>query len=266
MPRMPKVEFDMLQLYVGEPYVIDLDNAYGSITVYSPTIGDIIHIGEKRFYETLNIFVCNTTQYRVVLWDLGRDWNETSDFELFCMLYKQIDKEVSKMMFGDVDFSKFEPMIKTLPPDEETGEEKSEVILWDEEDEIEINADVHNHFSQYLREVFGLKIDEKITHNQTLKKWYIDKDKREIARKLEKAQKGEIEKSSIQSIISSCINHPGFKYKLKELRELGVAEFYDSVKRLQIYEQSTALMKGMYSGFVDGSKIKPQDYNFMREI
>lgn len=61
MPRMPKVEFDMLQLYVGEPYVIDLDNAYGSITVYSPTIGDIIHIGEKRFYETLNIFVCNTT-------------------------------------------------------------------------------------------------------------------------------------------------------------------------------------------------------------
>lgn len=25
-------------------------------------------------------------------------------------------------------------------------------------------------------------------------------------------------------------------------------------------------MKGMYSGMIDGSKIKPEDYNFMREI
>lgn len=70
----------------------------------------------------------------------------------------------------------------------------------------------------------------------------------------------------MKTIVSSLVNHPGFKYKLKELKEVGVAEFYDSVKRLQIYEQSTALMKGMYSGFIDGSKIKPEDYNFMREI
>lgn len=266
MPRMPKVDIDMLQLYVGDPYVIDLENAYGKIIVYSPTIGDIIHIGEKRFYQTLNTFICNTTQYRVVLWELGFDWNEMSDFQLFTMLYTQIDPEVSKLMFGDLDFRKFEPLMKTLPPSEDGGEEKSEMILWDAEDEIEINADVHNHFSQYLREVFGINMEEKITHNATLKQWYIDKDKRAIARKEEKEAKGEIEKSSIQSIISSCINHPGFKYTLKELKDVGVAEFYDSVKRLQIYEQSTALMKGMYSGFVDGSKIKPQDYNFMRDI
>ena len=63
MPRkkVPKYEFDRLQMYFGEPYVIDLDNAYGSITVYSPTIGDIVRLGEKRFYQTLNIFICTTT-------------------------------------------------------------------------------------------------------------------------------------------------------------------------------------------------------------
>jgi hypothetical protein len=72
--------------------------------------------------------------------------------------------------------------------------------------------------------------------------------------------------TSIQSIISSLVNHPGFKYKLKELKEVGVAEFYDSVKRLQVYEQTTSLLKGMYSGFIDSKNIKPQDYNFMRDI
>lgn len=262
MPRNPKVEFDMLQLYCGEPYIIDLDNAVGSVTVYSPTIGDIISLGEKRFYQTLNIFICNTTQYRVILWDLGIDWNTFGDFELFAMLYPQIDPDAAKLMFGDLDFSKFQPFTKRLNEDDEP-----QLILWDEEDEIEINYDVYNHFSQYIRTVFNSFPDEKITENNTLKKWYIDKDKREIERNLKKAEKGEVQPStSIQALISSCINHPGFKHSLKDLKNVGVAEFYDSVKRLQVYEQSTSLMKGMYSGFIDGSKIKPQDYNFMREI
>lgn len=88
MARTPTIEFDHLQMYFGEPYVIDCEDAMGTLTVYTPTIGDIVHIGEKRFYQTLNMFVCNTTQYRVLLWDIGIDWNTFSDFSLFCMFYK----------------------------------------------------------------------------------------------------------------------------------------------------------------------------------
>lgn len=260
MPRNPKVDFDMLQLYFGEPYVIDLENTPGKIIVYSPTIGKIVRLGEKRFYQTLNIFICNTTQYRVPLWELGIDWNEYSDFKLFVTLMNQIDPEVAKLMFGDLDFSKFVPIVK------EIEDKEPELILWDDEDEIEINADVHNHFSQYLRTVFGTFPEEKITHDNTLKQWYIDKDKRAFARAKQLEEEGKDKQTSIQSIISSCINHPGFKYNLQQLNDMGVAEFYDSVKRLQVYEQTTSLMKGMYSGMIDGSKIKPQDYNFMRDI
>lgn len=273
MPRNPKVDFDLLQMYFGEPYVIDLEGIPGKVTVLSPTIGDIVRIGEEKFYQTLNLFVCNTTQYRVVLWDLGIDWNEFSDFSLFVMLYKQADPDVVKLLFGDLDLQKFEPMLKQLPPKldsdsregdgEQVNEEpQAEIILWNDEDEIEINADVHNHFSQYLRVMFNTFPDEKITQMDTLKNWYITKDRRAI----EQAKKKPPKKVSIQPIVSACVNHPGFKYKLSELKEVGVFEFYDSVSRLQIYEQSTALMKGMYSGMIDGSKIKSEDYNFMREI
>lgn len=257
----------MLQMYFGEPYVIDLEGTPGKITVYSPTIGDIIEIGENKFYQTLNIFICNTTQYRSVLWDLGIDWNEFSDFELFIMLSSQIDHDVSKLLFGDLDFKKFIPYKLTKEPTDEDPEPAPYPMLWDAEDEIEINYDVYNHFSQYIRTMFNIFPEEKITSNNTLKSWYITKDKREIENKKKLEESGKIDhKNSIQSLISSCINHPGFKYGLKDLKNVGVCEFYDSVKRLQIYEQSTALMKGMYSGFVDGSKLKPNDYNFMREI
>lgn len=264
MPRNKKVEFDMLKMYFGKPYEIDLEGVPGKVTVYSPTMGDIVNIGETRFYQTLNIFICNTTQYRLPLWEAGKDWNQISDFELFVMLYGQVDPEVTKLLFGDLDFSKFEPLVKQI--DQEDGEPTVELILWDEEDEIEINADVHNHFSQYLRAVFNTFPEEKITNSEHLKTWYINKDRRAIQQAVKDAEAGKTKSHSIQPIISACVNHPGFKYKLKELEDVGVFEFYDSVNRLQIYEQSTALMKGMYSGFIDGSKIKAEDYNFMREI
>lgn len=255
----------MLQMYFGEPYVIDLENIPGKITVYSPTIGDIIEMGEQKFYQTLNIFVTNTTQYRLPLWEMEPriDWNTLSDFELFVMLYTQIDHNVSKLLFGDLDFSKFVPLLKRTSADDEEGV----LILWNDDEEIEINYDVWNHFTQYIRTMFNIFPEEKLTNYDTLKQWFITKDKRELKNKMDLIAQGKTENiKSIQSIISSCVNHPGFKYGLKELKSVGVAEFYDSVKRLQIYEQSTALMKGMYSGFIDGSKIKPEDYNFMRNI
>ena len=42
--------------------------------------------------------------------------------------------------------------------------------------------------------------------------------------------------------------------------------FIDSVQRLQVYESTTALLRGMYSGFMDTSKIDKEQFNFMREI
>ena len=264
MPRNPKIEFDELQMFFGEPYVIDTEETEGSITVYSPTIGDILLMGEKKFYQGLNIFICNTTQYRTILWDMGIDWNTFPDFHLFIMFSSQIDKDVAELLFK-MDFSKFEPLKKYK--DETMDEESFEWVLYDRENKVEINENVYFHFSQYLRSVFGINPEEKLTTNETLKQWYINKDKRAIenAKKLE--EQGKEKKSySMRSIVSSLINHPGFKYKLKELKQVGVAEFYDSVRRLPVYEQSTALMKGLYSGFIDGSKIKPEDYNFMRDI
>lgn len=252
------IEFDMLKMYFCEPYEINLDSADGSITVLQPTIGDIVRIGESKFYATLNVFTANTTMYRVSLWDMGIDWNSISDFDLFCLLYQGIDNEVATLLFKDLDFSKFQLMSKRI------DDESSEVVLYDTEHQIEINRDVYDHISQYLREMFKTFPEDELTKDPILKKWWVEKDKREIARKeLKPDSKNQ---NTILSLISSCVNHPGFKYSVKELREVGVCQFYDSVQRLQIYENATACLKGIYSGMVDSSKIKPEQYNFMRPI
>lgn len=254
--RYPKIEFDKLQIYFGEPYTIDCESADGSIEMCPPTIGDIIRLGEKRFYETLNVFITNTTSYRLALWDNGIDWNELSDFQLFTMLYTSINDEVSKIIFPNTTFSNFKLLQK----------DGKEIVLYDVDNKIEINEEVYQHMAQYLRLVFNTNIEEKLTKSKALKEMYIEKDRREKHNSDVKTNKGEESSNSIQSVISACVNHPGFKYKLKELKDVSVSEFYDSVKRLQVYEQTTSLMKGMYSGMIDGSKIKQEDTNFMRDI
>lgn len=254
--RNPEIIFDKIKIYYGKPYEIDLESANGKITIIQPKIGEILDFGYDRFYSSVGLLIGNTTTYRKFLWDYGMNWNEMSDFELFRIMYQTFDEEVSKMVFDGLNLKEFVVCEKTL------GEEKS-IILYNENSDIEINEEVYFHMSQYLRNVFQVFPEEKITSSKMLQEWYIKKDTKEQEAESKKDSRSMI--NAFQATLSACVNHPGFKYKLRELDDVGVAEFYDSVKRLQIYESSTAMLKGMFSGFVDASGIKPEEYNFMRE-
>ena len=257
--RNPIIHFDKLPMYFGEPFIIDFENLRGKVIIYSPTIGDIVEKGETRFYSTLSILTTNTTANRLMLWENGLDWNEVSDFELFSLLIKGVDKEVASLFFGELDISNFDRKAKET-------DDGFEMVLYNEDADVEINERAYFYISQYIRTIFNYFPEEKLTDSNFLKKAFIDKDKRQKDIDAYKAQKGDNLGSHLQSQISSFVSHPGTKYKLRELKEVGVCEFFDTLQRLQIYESATACMKGMYSGFVDGKKIKPEDYNFMREI
>lgn len=259
MSRYPKIEFERLQMFFGEPYVIDLENARGTVTITQPKMDDLLRIGENRFFSTINVFTTNTTVYRSFLWDIKKDWNEVTDFELWRMLLPQSDPEVITLLFDGLDLAKM-----SIYEGEIDG--KLKFILYDEENNIEINEDVYQYMHQYLQNAFNMHPEELLTDDQFLKPLWIRKDKVAMQQDKKKEEKNGVKSSSIQPLISACLNHPGFKYKLDELRQMTIAQFYDSVSRLQIYENSRAAMNGMYSGFVDGSKIKPETYNFMKDM
>ena len=257
--RNPVIEFDDLQIYFAEPYVIDVPSAQGTLTVYQPSIRDLIRLGERKFFAGLGPLITNTTSYRYPLWKMGIDWNELSDFNLFLLLYKDLDKDVMPCFFKDVDLTNFDVYEKSIG-------EKTEKVLYNETLDVEINEEVYFHFSQYLRKVFSMNPEEKMTKDPTLKQWYIRKDEQQLENDRKLAEKGEVKSRSILPLISACLNHPGFKYNLEELKDVTIGQFYDSVSRLQVYENTTALLKGVYSGFVDSKGIKSENYNFMKEI
>ena len=260
-------KLDQGYLYFNDEFQIT-----DKITIRKPTVADIFNYkkgqpngGELGFYYMLHIFVGNTTYFKIALWDNGIDWNKITDFEMFASMVSSLKPEDTSIIFGDLDFSLFKPYsAETQEVNEETGEleTKESFVLYDSVNEIEITDITYFRIRNYLRYMFGIfpKIETGIKGKRR-KEEIIRYDRME-SQKNSKESSG----SFLFPLVSACLNHPGFKYKKNELNEVGIVEFMDSVERIQVYEQATATLKGMMSGFVDGSKIKPEQYNFMKEI
>ena len=243
-------------MYFGDDYVTK-----NGITIREPKIGEILEFGEKPFYQNLNIFICNPTQYRLPLWKENIDWCKTSDYELFVMLFGGIDPEASKFIFPGINFSSFK--IGTLKPeskDEENEEQEPATVLYSEENQIFIMENDYLEISSYLRTLFGINPKVEKAKGMATKEALIWEDE-EKAKKPERGSD-----STLFPMISACVNHPGFKYKLQELRDVGIYEFMDTVNRLQVYENTRAMLAGSLSGFADMSKVPKEQFNFMRDI
>lgn len=249
--------FDKLQMYFGKDYHVN-DMSGKEIAIKMPKIGHVLKFGESRFYQALSPFFTNSTSIRLALWDMKPrvDWTKVKDIEVFYRLSPALqDKEVIQTVFPDFDFSDIR--LTELVDDPE-----HKPVLYSPSQQIILLEDSFMEMAEYIRTILNKHPKVEKATGKTTKEWIIQEDRmKKLSQKPE-----DVNSDDLLSLVSSCINHPGFKYRLEELEDMGIYQFMDSVKRIQKYEQSTAVLKGMYSGFVDGSKLDPETYNFMGDL
>lgn len=257
--------YDELKMYFGDDYWVT-----DKICIHQPSIGQIVEFGDAKFYSIVNTLCGNTTSFRLQLWKMGIDWNKISDFELFCTLIQTLTPKETSLLFGGLNFSWFKLMhdnkkdcdlLVYLPKDEE-----GKVLPMIYEDAIIIDELIYIRIIKYLRKMFNINPKVEFAKNKATKEAMIWEEEENLKIQLQKNKEKDVEKSFLLPLISAMVNHPGFKYKTNELRDIGIVQFMDSVKRLQTYENVTALLKGRYSGFVDGSGIKEKDLNWLRDL
>ena len=248
----PKYNFDKLKLYFGEDYKVQ------NIIISQPTIGDILEVGEAKFYQALSPFLRNSTSIRVMLWDVGIDWCKVKDIEVFQLLINmpEIDKSPLNILFKTTNITGY--ALYKIPSEDGSCEQ---MLLYNAKENIILSEDDFMEIAEYIRTMMDVHPKVEKAKGKTAKSWMIDEDRIKALHSKDKSQS-----STLLPLVSACINHPGFKYKLKELKDVGIYEFMDSVQRLQIYESTRALMSGIYSGFCDTSKIDKNQFNFMREM
>lgn len=247
-----KLDFNPIAVYFGEDYQVT-----DRIKIRQPTVQDFIDYKEDDIYSVIAPFTVNPTSFRLQLWDMGVDWNKISTYELCGNLMKSINPEFSHLIFYDLDLTSFDLYKKTL--------ENGEVVpmLFSKKLMMEIDENTLEKMRSYIQFMFNATPkEEEFCSSKQLKLDLINKDRQElIAKQMENKPE-----NSMLSKISFCLNHPGFKYKKSELRNVGMVEFFDSIQRLNLYEATRALMTGSYSGFVDTSKINKEEFNFMRDL
>lgn len=238
---------DDLSLYFGYDYVIN-----DKIKVHQPTIGEIAEFGEEKYFSVAQTLTTIPSDMKSILWDSGVDYEEVSDFELFIMLSKSLTKDDTYLLLGDIDLSNFDVYKRT---------DNDEIVMHDEVNDITIDTHIYILISNYIRKMHGFKKKIEKAGNEFTKKILIqeDRDNRLI-------NKNKEFKSILKPLISSMVNSEGFKYKLKELKDVGLCEFMDSVNRISVIKHTESLLSGVYSGNIDQSKLKKSELNWMREL
>lgn len=244
-----------LKIYFGDDYVIN-----NAITIKHPTIGDIVDLNEQDYFSTVYTLAAIPSDMKSQLWDLGICWEDISDFELFAMLSRSLTVDRTKVFFGDLDFTRFELMKNSI---------NDELVMVQQVDPTEDNPDglividtyIYLRIVTFIRKLHNIKPVVEKAGSKIVRQILIEEDRRKIAK-----VKGEEYRSQLLPMVSSLINCSEFKYGLKEVRQMPIYAFMDSIARIQIIKSSTALLQGCYGGMIDTSKIDKKELNWMRSM
>lgn len=227
-----KLEVDPLKLYFGCDYKIG-----DKISIKQPTIGQLIDYGEKEYYSMLYCITSIPSDAKSMLWDNGIDYCKISDMDYFVMMTRGLTKDQTSILLGDLDLSKME-IFKN---------DEGSTVLADVENEILIDEFVYMELVTYIRMIHNIKVKYELTNSKMVRDILIqdDRDRRE-------RHKNDPWQSGLLPMISALVTSGC--YTKKQLWEVGLYEFYDTVNRLNIINTAKAILNGLYCGFADYSK------------
>lgn len=243
---MINLDVDDLKLYIGDDYVIN-DN----IKVLQPTIRQIAEFGERDFFSVVHTVTAIPSDMKSQLWDMGLDWMEVDDFELFVMLSQTLTPDRTELLFGNLDFSKLRPF--------NHPHVEGEIILADKETGVLIDKMIYLRIVSYLRKAFNITPKVEKAANKMTKKILIEEDRKKI-----ELNKDKPFKSFLLPLISSVKVKQG--YTKEYVLNMGYVEFMNDVARLQVIHNADHLLSGVYAGTIDMKKINKAELNWMKEL
>lgn len=242
---MINLDVDDLKLYIGDDFVIN-----ENIKVLQPTIRKIAEFGERDFFSVVHTVTAIPSDMKSQLWDMGYDWMEVDDFELFMMLAQTLTTDRTELLFGDLDFSKLRPY---------KNNQNGDIVLADKETGIVIDKMIYLRIVSYLRKAFNITPKVEKAANKMTKKILIEEDRKKI-----EFNKDKPFKSFLLPLISSVKVKQC--YTKEYVLNMGYVEFMNDVARLQVIHNADHLLSACYAGTIDMKKINKAELNWMKEL
>lgn len=244
---------DELKIYRGDDFYVS-DNIY----VRQPTINEICDFGEEKYLRMVSRLVSVPQNSIYMLTQIGIDFTKISDFELFLLIYNVFDCSETSFIVPNLNFATANATMINKVTSKGTVLDKKEIALQFENGTMLKEKDYLKMMS-YIRKINRFQRPWfKTVGNESTKK-------RMIQSAINEYEKQMCDNKPFQSIflpMVSSLSLAGYRDSVWDMR---LFEFYETVERLQIKENSNHLYNGIYSGSVDYKKVKG-NLNWMKKI
>ena len=242
---------DEYKLYFGDSIKIT-DNIY----IHQPIMDDIKETGEKDYLKFIYNFTATHMDDSVIVFlsNLGLDFTQITDWDLFLSLCNSFDSKASSLLFGDLDFSTFRA----------ANDENGNVFIHNK-DGVIITEPIYKLIVDCVRKINNIPIPKfnKILDNDKQKRMAINHAKI----KIENSKRKELCKPS-GSFFLPIMSNLSLHYSFEELRKTNIFRFWYNAKRLRACKDTDHLYYGLYSGSIDIEKnpsLKKQ-LDYMRAL
>ena len=249
LPQQANSIVDAGQVLFSKSYKIT-----DKIIMRQSTVGDVIDMGEEHYFHVLNLLTAIPSDAKSALWDAGLDWEEVPDLQFFAMAVSGLKPEDTQIFIPGVDFTKF-ALYKR---------DDGDFVFADKVNCITVDVMVHKKILDYLCAAHKIKKKPEKAGSALTKQWLIEEDRDK--RKMAAAKKDKSFKSDLMPLVSSMVNHEGFKYDYETVKGLPFGQFMDAAARVQLIVSVDKIISGIYAGTVDGKKIAKSQLDWTRAI
>lgn len=228
-------------LYRGEYPIND------SIRVVIPTVGQILD-NEDMYDDIVSALTAMPVDFMVQLDDMGVDFTTINEFDLFVMLFEELKKMDTGLVFADLDLSEFELYVNN---------QTKKLVLYSQKSDIEIGRREHSLIASVLRKVNNIEKNRKKPGNDDAKRYMIER----MRTKMNRRQKNE--PSRLDQLIVAMVNTEQFKYDFESVRNITIYQFNECVKQIVNKVNYDNRMFGVYSGTVNIKELSQDELNWL---
>lgn len=218
------------------------------IKIVIPTVGEILK-NEDAYYNIVYTLTAMPADMMVQLDDVGIDFAQINEYELFLILFNSLKSQDTSLVFGDLDLRKFQVGI---------NEQNGNVVLIDTENDIRIDRAIHDKIASTLRSIHHLEKNRHTPGNEDAREYMLKRARAKLRRQMSKKSL-----SQLESLIIAMVNTEQFKYGFEGTLELSIYQFNESVKQIIKKVDYDNRMYGVYSGTINVKELSQDDLNWL---
>lgn len=224
------------------------------ISIHVPTIGEIYEYGEMEYYNICQLLTSMPYDLMVQLDDVGIDYEDVSEYELFLIL-------LESFIFEGVDISIVLKIDDIQNLTEGINEHTGERVLLNKDNRVVIDRLIQLDITEGIRKIHFWEKNEHKAGNQEAKDYILQRRRTKLLRAKNKKKPSFLDESIIK-----MVNTEDFKYDYESVLNLSIYKLNASMRQIPKKRDWDNLMHGAYAGTVDMDKINVEKAHWLSNI